>query len=415
MNIFNPIKISFKNLWAAKLRSFLTILGIIIGTASVIMVASAGRSAQDLILSQLEGIGSNLIVVLPGASDENGPPAAAFGIVTPTLTYEDMEVLSDGKNVPEIEAGAAYIRGAAGIAYLDFSSSVDVVGLTSDYLLVEDSRLFTGRFFSKEEDQSLSRVAVLGKDLAEEIFGADDPVGKKISLKNQSYQVIGVLDRRGASGFGASGQDNAVLLPLKTAQRMIVGSDALGYIRLKARSADLVIPAKEAIKVVLRDRHGIKESQEDDFSVRDQASSIGLVRTVTDVLRYFLLAIGSIALLVGGVGIMNIMLIAVNQRIREVGLRKALGAKKADVYFQFLVEAAAVSLLGGILGIILGTGLSFLAAVVIQLLGYDWKFLVSPWSILIAAGVSVLIGLVFGFYPARKASQISPMEALRYE
>lgn len=415
MNIFNPVKISFKNLLAAKFRSFLTILGVIIGTASVIMVASAGRSAQDLILGQLEGVGSNLIVVLPGASDENGPPAAAFGIVTPTLTYEDFEVLSDGKTVPEIEAGAGYVRGAISVSYLDQSISADLMGLTSDYLSVEDGQLSRGRFFLKEEDQNLSRVAILGNGLAEDIFGNEDPVGKKITLKKQSYEVVGVLSERGASGFGASGQDNAVFLPLRTAQRLILNINNLGYIRLKAKSADLVAPAKEAVRLVLRDRHNIKLSQEDDFSVRDQASAIKIVTTITDVLRYFLLVIGSISLLVGGIGIMNIMLIAVNQRIKEVGLRKALGARKNDVYFQFLMESATVSLIGGFLGIILGVGLSFLASVIVQLLGYDWKFLVSPWSILIAVSVSALIGLVFGFYPARKASQISPMEALRYE
>lgn len=415
MNILNPIKISFKNLWSSKFRSFLTILGIIIGTASVIMVASVGQSAQNLIINQLEGIGSNLIVVLPGASDENGPPAAAFGIVTPTLTYDDLKVLSDGKTIPEITAGAGYVKGAVSVSYLNRSVSADLIGLTSDYLKVEDSKISVGRFFSQEEDTNLARVVVLGKDLAEEIFGNENPLEKNIILKKQNYKVIGVLEQRGASGFGASSQDNAVLVPLKTAQRLILNINHLGYIRLKAKNADLISFAKENIKIVLRDRHNIKTSQEDDFSVRDQASSIKIVKTITDVLRYFLLVIGSISLLVGGIGIMNIMLIAVNQRIKEVGLRKSLGAKKRDIYFQFLVEASTVSLIGGFLGIILGVGFSFLASIIIQLLGYDWKFLISPWSIVVAVGVSILIGIIFGFYPARKASQISPMEALRYE
>jgi len=415
MHILNPVRISFKNLWISKLRTFLTILGVIIGTASVIMVASIGRSAQDLILNQLEGIGSNLIVVLPGASNENGPPAAAFGIVTPTLTYADLEVLSNGKTVPEIEAGAGYVRGAVSVNYLDQTTNADLLGITSGYLSVENSRLVKGRFFSKEEDQNLARVAILGEKIAEEIFGNNEPLGKRINIKNQNYQIIGILAERGASGFGASSQDNAVLLPLRTAQKMILNIDYLGYIRLKAKNADLILPAKESIRLILRDRHNIKLSQEDDFSVRDQASSIKIVKTITDVLRYFLLLVGSIALLVGGIGIMNIMLIVVNQRIKEIGLRKALGAKKTDIYFQFLVEASTVSLIGGILGIIFGIGISFLAATVIQFLGYNWQFLISPLSVFLAVSVSVLIGLVFGFYPARKASQISPMEALRYE
>ncbi len=415
MRFSDPIKISFKNILAAKLRSFLTILGIVIGVASVILIMAIGQSAQVLILDQISGVGSDLIGVLPGASDESGPPAAAMGIIITTLKYSDLEALRNKNNVPETMAGAAYVTGTTSVSFNSNSVNMSFVGTTASYLEVENAEIAVGRFLTKDEETNLSRVVILGKNAAEDIFGNADPLNKKIEINDQSYSVIGIFKERGSSSFGISSQDDSVYIPLKTAQKLILGIDHLGYIRLKVRNQELIPFAIANTKETLREEHNIDDSADDDFSVRDQASAIDLISKVTDVLRYFLLTIGSISLLVGGVGIMNVMLIAVNQRIREVGLRKAVGARNKDILFQFIIESSVIALLGGVVGILIGIILAFLVSVVATFLGYDWPFLISWQSILVSTLVSILVGIIFGLYPARKASRVSPMEALRYE
>jgi putative ABC transport system permease protein len=280
---------------------------------------------------------------------------------------------------------------------------------------VENTEIESGRFFTKEEETNLSRVAVVGQNIARDLFLGTDPIGKTFRLKDQNFTVVGVFKKKGSSGFGTSSADDSVFLPLVTAQKLVLGIDHLGFIRAKIKSEDLIPYAIAGIKATLRERHNIKDPSQDDFSVRNQAQAVDTIRKITDVLRYFLLAIGTISLLVGGVGIMNTMLIVVNQRIREVGLRKSVGARTSDILNQFLVESAAISLAGGIVGIILGALLAAVAAAVMQKLGYVWPLLVSWQSILAGTSVSIGIGVAFGLYPARKASKISPMEALRYE
>lgn len=415
MNIIIPIKISFKNLMAAKFRSFLTMLGIIIGVASVIIIFAVGQSAQELILDQIRGVGSNLIGVLPGASDEKGPPASAMGIVVTTLKYDDLLELKKPKNVTGVEAAAGYLMGTATLKSNDEETGVSFTGTTADYLEVESTEVEKGRFISEDEEINLSRVAVLGASLSKDIFGEVEPLGKKIKIKDYDFTVIGVLEERTSAGFGVSSQDETVFVPLFTAQKLLLGINHLGYIRLKVDSEENIAIAKADVANVLRNQHDIDDPEDDDFSVRDWASAIEIISTVTDAMRYFLLAVGTISLIVGGVGVMNVMLIAVNQRINEVGLRKAVGAKNSDVMIQFLIESATISFVGGVWGIIFGIAVSYLASVIINSLGYDWKFIISPISILVAVSVSVFIGIFFGLYPARKASKISPMEALRYE
>lgn len=415
MNIIIPIKISFKNLMAAKFRSFLTMLGIIIGVASVIIIFAVGQSAQELILDQIRGVGSNLIGVLPGASDEKGPPASAMGIVVTTLKYDDLLELKKPKNVTGVEAAAGYLMGTATLKSNDKETGVSFTGTTADYLEVESTEVEKGRFISEDEEINLSRVAVLGASLSKDIFGEVEPLGKKIKIKDYDFTVIGVLEERTSAGFGVSSQDETVFVPLFTAQKLLLGINHLGYIRLKVDSEENIAIAKADVANVLRNQHDIDDPEDDDFSVRDWASAIEIISTVTDAMRYFLLAVGTISLIVGGVGVMNVMLIAVNQRINEVGLRKAVGAKNSDVMIQFLIESATISFVGGVWGIIFGIAVSYLASVIINSLGYDWKFIISPISILVAVSVSVFIGIFFGLYPARKASKISPMEALRYE
>jgi len=415
MQIINPVKISYKNLMAAKFRSFLTILGTIIGVASVIIIMAIGQSAQELILDQVKGIGSNLIAIMPGASDEESPPAALMGISSTTLKYEDLLALNKKRNIPEVEDAAGYVMSTVSVSQEETDLNAPLTGTTASYISVEDSEVARGRFFTEGEERGLAREAVLGSNLAKDLFGSADPLNKKIKINKHNFTVIGIFKDRGSTAFGISSQDDGVFIPLRTAQKLILGIDHLGFIRLKVKSADLIDSAIANAKITLRNQHDIDDPVNDDFTIRDQASAVEAVGDITNVLRYFLLAIGSVALVVGGVGIMNIMLIAVSQRIREVGLRKALGAKNADVMAQFLIESATVSFLGGAAGIILGILISFLASIIIQSLGYNWPFLISIWSIIIAVAVSILIGIIFGLYPAYKAARVSPMEALRYE
>lgn len=416
MKLLNPIKISYKNLMAAKFRSFLTVLGIIIGVGSVILIMAIGQSAQELILDQVKGIGTNLIGVIPGASnDDNSPPAAAMGISITTFTYDDLEALKNPRNVPEIEDGTGYVLGSDTVSYNGVEKSISFTGTTASYIKVETAEIEEGRFFTEEEETNLSKVAVVGSKMAEEFFGNDDPLGKTIKIKDQNFNVIGVFKKRGSSSFGISSQDDSVFVPVKTAQKILLGVNYLSFARLKVKGPDLIPSAIANTKATLRERHHIKDPSKDDFSVRDQASALEAVTNITNILRYFLLAIGTVSLVVGGVGIMNVMLIAVNQRVREVGLRKAVGAKNSEITTQFLIESATISSLGGIIGIIVGIFLAFIASVVVQALNYYWPFIISVSSVFVAFGVSALIGILFGIYPARKASKVSPMEALRYE
>jgi putative ABC transport system permease protein len=415
MRLSDPIKISYKNLLAAKFRSFLTILGIIIGVAAVIIIMAIGQSAQALILDQVSGIGSNLIGILPGASDEKGPPAAAMGIKVTTLKYDDLEALRNGKNVPEVADAAGYVMGSEQAVYGGNNLVASFTGTTASYINVENSEIASGRFINKDEETNMARVAVIGKNIVRDLFSGQDPLGKQIRIKDQNFTVIGVFKEKGGGGFGTSSSDDSIFVPLRTAQKLLLGIDYIAFIRVKAKSADLIPYAIANVKSTLRERHNIKNPADDDFSVRDQAQALEMIKNITNILRYFLLAIGTISLIVGGVGIMNTMLIVVNQRIREVGLRKAIGAKNSDIMTQFLVESSSISFFGGLFGIIFGIFISFIAAIIMQYLQYKWPFMISWQSIILATFVSIGIGVIFGIYPARKASKISPMEALRYE
>jgi len=408
-----PIKISYKNLMAAKLRSFLTILGIIIGIASVIIVMAIGASAQQLVLDQVSKAGSNLIGVLPGAQIEKGPPASVLGIVTTTLKNSDLAAILQEKNVPNISAASGYVSGVAAAKYQSNSEEASFQGVSSSFLDVENVSLGSGRFFTQDEDAGLSRVAVLGVNQAQNLFPNQDPLGKVLTLKDVNFVVIGILTKRGSTA--ASNSDDLIYVPLQTAQKLLLGIDYLNFIRVKVNSANNIDRAASDIEATLRIKHGFKDSADDDFAVENTAQAISTLTNVTNVLKYFLAGIAAISLLVGGIGIMNIMLISVHQRIREVGLRKAVGARTRHIITQFLMESIFITAVGGAFGIIFGILISFLASIIINALGYSWQFIISFGSIILATSISILIGVVFGIYPARKASQISPMEALRYE
>lgn len=413
MKLSDPLKISYRTLTASKLRFFLTVLGVVIGVAAVIMVMAIGASAQKLVLSQVESVGSNLIGVLPGASEEKGPPAAALGIVTTTFTNDDLKAMRERRNAPHLVAVSGYVTGAGTIESSDKSLEISFQGVSPDVTEIENITVAKGRFFFPEEESDLSRVVVLGATRAKELFPDREALGETVTLKKIPFKVVGILEERGASAF--SNPDTMVYVPLQTAQKLLLGIKYLNFARGKVDTVENIERSIADVTALLRKRHDIKDNQELDFSIRSTAAALEVLTTITNVLTYFLIAIASISLLVGGIGIMNSMLISVSQRIREIGLRKAVGARKAHIISQFLIESSFVTIVGGVVGILFGIAVTFLASLIIVRLGYTWQFLVPLSSVIIGFCVSFVIGIVFGLYPAVKASRVSPMEALRYE
>jgi putative ABC transport system permease protein len=402
---------AWKNLTAAKFRTFLTVLGIVIGITAVLLVMSIGASAQQLVLGQIRSVGSNLIGILPGASEENGPPASAFGVVTTTLTMDDARAIE--RRSRHVEAISGYVSGSSNIARHGNAFAVTYQGVSAELPRVEKVAIGQGRFFTVEENERLARVTVLGRDRAKDLFGDEDPLGQSLSFGDMRFTVVGVLEQRGSSGF--SNPDQMVYVPLLTAQKLLLGIDYINLARLKIDTEDAVEEVRSDARTVLRERHRLSGDEQDDFSIRTTADALSVLTNVTNALKYFLVFVAGVSLFVGGIGIMNIMLIALSQRIREVGLRKALGARDTDIRFQFLTEAVLLSCAGGVIGFVLGVALTYCAAVIIRYLGYEWEFILTFQSAVVALGVVVCIGIIFGLYPAKKAAKVSPMEALRYE
>lgn len=413
MNLIENIHSVWHLIGRNKVRSFLTMLGIIVGIMSVIVVMSVGAGAQSLILNQVKSMGSNLIGVLPGKSDDNGPPASAMGLVIKTLTLEDVEKISSAKDFSHIVAGTGYVRGTDTLTWGENKTDTTFIGVSADLPFIEDTDVANGRFFEDEEDRAQARVVVLGSVVAKELFGSDNPVGQQIKIRKSSFNIIGVMRARGSSGF--QNQDNQVYVPINTAQKILLGVDYVSFARFKIDAAENVDSSMEYVEQVLRERHRIDDPEKDDFSVRSMSQSLDSILKITNALKVFLAAIAAISLLVGGIGIMNIMLAAVEERTREIGLRKAVGAKNKNIVLQFLIETVMITFLGGLFGMLLGIGISAVVAQIATGLGYSWDLVVSFWSIFLAASVSVGVGLLFGIIPANRAAKLSPIEALRYE
>ncbi len=412
MNLLENITGAWQILARNKLRSFLTMLGIIIGVMAVVVIMSVGAGAQSLILNQIKSLGSNLVGILPGKSDDKGPPAAVFGIVVTTLTTDDVKAIVNSGN-QHIVAATPYVRGADTVTIASVSYDTTFVGVSADYPRVESIELSQGRFFSEDEDKGAVRVVVLGSEAAENLFPEEGAVGKIVRIKRSNFVVIGVLKQRGVSGF--QNQDNQLFVPVATAQKILLGINHVNFVRVKIDAPEYVVSTIEQIKTILRDRHGIVDPENDDFSVRSANQGLEVLTTITNALKFFLAAIAALSLIVGGIGIMNIMLAAVEERTKEIGLRKAVGATNRNITMQFLVETVLITFVGGVIGIILGAGIAIIVASVARHQGYSWDLIITPASVALGCVVSIAIGLIFGVSPARRASRLDPIEALRYE
>lgn len=410
MRLSNILKLALVNLSLNKSRSFLTMLGIVIGVAAVISIMAVGASAQDLLLAQVRAMGSNVIGILPGASDEAGPPAAALGIEVTTLTYDDALAL---KNLSHIIALSPYIKGRGTVSFFNQAQDFDYAGVSADYVNVEEAGVAAGRFLRDEEVDALARVAVLGSKVKEELFGSGEPIGERIKINQVSFRVIGVMEERGTVAF--QNQDEQIFIPIKTAQKIMLGVDHLAFIRAKIDRDENIEGAVGRIKETLRFRHQISDPAKDDFSVRSTAQALEILGTITQALKMFLTAVAAISLVVGGIGIMNIMFVAVNERTREIGLRKALGARRKDILWQFLLESATTTFFGGLLGMMLGLLIILAIFLGVNYYGYEWRFIVTPYSAGAALLMAISVGLVFGLWPANRASKLEPIKALRYE
>ncbi|MFA5889042.1 MAG: ABC transporter permease [Candidatus Paceibacterota bacterium] len=407
MKFKDIIQETYSALSANKVRSGLTMLGIIIGISSVIAMVSIGTGASKTISSSIESLGSNLIQVTPGAQRQQGFGASGGRGNAKTLTNEDADAIAT--QITDVEAVASQVSGRYQITAKGTNTNTTVNGVTSNYPQIRNIEIADGSFISDTQNNSASKVAVLGPTTLIDLFGeGTSAVGQSIRINGMEFKVIGVTVSKGGSGF--QNQDDVVFIPTKSAQRYLSGDQYLSTIAVQATAPEVMSQVQADITALLLSRHKISDSTLADFSVQNQNDILGAASSITSTLTYLLAAIGGISLLVGGIGIMNMMLTTVTERTREIGLRKAIGARKKDISIQFLAEAITLTVIGGIIGIALGWLISFVV---------NWTGLVttsvSLSSVVLAFGVSAVVGIVFGYYPARRASMLNPIEALRYE
>jgi putative ABC transport system permease protein len=408
MNFGSSLIEALESLASNKVRTALTMLGIIIGVGAVIAMLAIGTGTEDAIVGEIEGIGTNLLFVTTNREDVTNPKP---------LTIRDAEAISDPIFAPSVAAAAPVIQGQVELTYAGEITTVGLIGVTEDYANVQTLELSEGEFFTSTQIAGLASAVILGTNVAEDLFGRSDGlVGETVRISGQPFRVIGILKKEGGSEFGSS-SDDQVLVPLTTAQTRLIPrkmKNQVDLIYVSAISSDAVQSAEDEISVILRDRHNIKLS-EDDFRILTQELFLDFASTVTGVFTIFLGGVAGISLLVGGIGIMNIMLVSVTERTKEIGLRKAVGAKKRDILSQFLIESSLLSALGGIVGIILG----WLLSLGIGRIAAANDFLLEPSitinAVLLATLFSAAVGLFFGIYPASRAAQLEPIEALRSE
>lgn len=401
---------TFIALLANKVRTFLTTLGIVIGIASVIALMAIGNGASQSIQNSIQSIGSNLIFVMPGASRTFGAgPRGASGDAK-SLTMQDLTAIETG--ISNISGAAGEVDSRAQVIYKSNNSNVSVYGVTSNYSTVRNITLDAGTQISDSDISSSGKVVVIGPTLVTTLFGdsaqASDVIGMSIKIKTSQFKIIGVTKSKGGSGFGSS--DNNVYIPISTSQKYFSGNEYLSSISVSASSADSTTQVQNDVTSLLTERHHIKDGAPLDFNIMNQSDILSSATSITSTFTYLLAAIAGISLIVGGIGIMNMMLTTVTERTREIGLRKAIGAKAGDISKQFLIESVILTALGGIIGIILG----FLISYLVTSTGLV-QATVTFSSVLLAFGVSSLIGIIFGYYPAKRAAKLNPIDALRYE
>ena len=405
MRYFVIIKVAFRALRRNKLRTALTMLGIIIGVGAVVAMVGFGNGAKAQVQQTIAALGQNVIMIFSGSVNRNGVYTGSGG--AGTLTVDD--ALAIEKEVPGVIAVSPEVRSGAQIMAGNNNWSTSVMGEGVGYLTIRQWDVADGTMFTEAHVRSAAKVCVLGKTTADKLFPDEDPVGKTIRIRNVPMKVLGVLRSKGASMFG-SDQDDTILVPYTTGMKRFSGVGTLRSINVQAATPEQILSVQAGIGELLRQRHRIQPGRDDDFILRNQQEIGETMNTITNVLTALLASIASVSLLVGGIGIMNIMLVSVTERTREIGIRMAVGARGRDILLQFLIEAVTLSSTGGVVGILCGAGGAKLITSI-----YDWPTLVSADSIIVAFAFSAAVGVFFGFYPARKASQLDPIDALRYE
>ncbi len=408
--LLSSLRIAYRALLTNKVRAALTMLGVIIGVAAVIATVAVGTGATNRIQQQIASLGSNLIMVMPGSITTSGIRLGSGNALT--LTEDDARAIV--AQCPAVSVAAPMVRGGQQVVGGNNNWATSIQGITPDYLTARDLSIESGVAFTAQDVESANKVALLGKTVVDNLFPGTNPIGQSIRIRNVPLVVIGVLSPKGQSP-GGQDQDDVVLIPISTAKKKVLGVSqanlgSVGGIMVQAAGSDAVNLAQDQIHSLLRQRHHLQPAEDDDFTIRNLEEIFAAQETSSRVMALLLAIVASVSLVVGGIGIMNIMLVSVTERTREIGLRQAVGARTGDILFQFLVEAVAISLLGGMLGI----GLGVAASVTISKVAH-WATVLSFGSIAVAFAFSGLVGIFFGYYPARKAAFLDPIDALRYE
>jgi macrolide transport system ATP-binding/permease protein len=402
--LIESLTMAVSSIFSNKLRSFLTMLGIIVGVAAVIAMIAIGQGAGAQITERISQLGANLLMVRPGA-EQRGPARSASGSRT-SLIFEDAQAIAE--QCPSVAKVDAEFSRNAQVVYGNKNTNTTIDGVTPNYPEVRNFPVKEGSFLTEDDDRFTRRVAVLGKTVVDELFGEENPIGQYIKIKRSIFQVIGVMSEKGSSGW--RDEDDIVFIPLKTAQKRLFGVDYVSTVNVEAKNENVMDEASTEITSLLHERHKIREGEEDDFNIRSQAEILSTMQETSNTFTMLLAGIAVVSLIVGGIGIMNIMFVSVTERTREIGIRKAIGAQRRDILSQFLIEAIIVSLAGGIIGIFSGILVSNLVSRFAS-----WPTVITPISVALSFSFALAVGLFFGFYPARKASLLNPIDALRYE
>lgn len=414
MMFIHLVRTSFAGLRVNKVRTGLTVLGIVIGVAAIITIVSIGQGAQGLILKEIGGLGADMIVIRPG-QEPTGPTDVAGTLFSNSLKAKDIAMLERKENVPYLSSIAPVVFVPETVAYESDTYRAQVFGWVAEFMAKSfDVYPAEGVLFTDVDIHQRAAVAVIGSKVKDELFGASDALGKYIKIKDKNFRVIGIFPAKGQLAF--LNIDDVVIVPYTTAQAYLLGIDYFNEVMARAQSADIVLQTVNDIELTLRESHGIADPSKDDFFVVTQEGLLNQITTILGALTAFLSSVVAISLIVGGIGVMNIMLVSVTERTREIGLRKAVGATDRDILRQFLIEAVLITGIGGIIGVAVGALLSFFITIVIaQGFGFAFVFSFPIPAAFLGVGVSALVGVIFGIYPARKASRKSPIEALRYE